>query len=70
MAGENMDGLLQRLREVFVEVGQVKVDDGVVQKLLLGERLVIVGGHGVAVERTEPGISCQNQYSKLYEEHN
>ena len=45
-----MNGLLQRLREVFVEVGQVEVDDGVVQKLLLGERLVVVGGHGVAVE--------------------
>ena len=51
-----MNGLLQGLRELLVEMGQVEVDDCIVQILRRREGLVVVDGDDVATDSAEPRI--------------
>ncbi len=53
MTGENVNGFFEWIGKLLVEIGEVEVDDSVVQELLVGQRLVVVGRHCVSVELTE-----------------
>ena len=54
MTWKNVNGFFERVRKLLEEIGEVEVDDGVVQELLVGQRLVVVGRHCVSVELAEP----------------
>ena len=54
MAGKYVDRFFQRFRELVEQEGQVKVDYGVVQELLVGQRLVVVRRHAVTLKLTKP----------------
>jgi hypothetical protein len=53
MTGENVNGFFEWIGKLLVEIGEVEVDDSVVQELLVGQRLVVVGRHCVSVELAE-----------------
>ena len=55
MTWKNVNGFFERIRKLLEEIGEVEVDDGVVQELLVGQRLVVVGRHCVSVELAKPG---------------
>lgn len=54
MTGVDVHDVFELRRQVLVEPSQVKVDDVVVQELLVGERFVVVLRYGLSVVRTKP----------------